>query len=222
MPISGSLVLALQEASLQPTRQTPLERLLDTGWLDLLRALLVTFATVVVLRIARNWLGRVMGRARIDLGTRILVIRFVSIGIALFGLLTVLDILGLLGTPTLVTIVGAVGLAFSLALQDILKNFFSGVYLLLERPFRVGDTIKVKDQLGVVEHIGMRTTALRTRDNVQVLVPNAMVFAEVVSNQTYARPESEPVESSARPELDEVGASAKGALPESGHVSGPR
>jgi small conductance mechanosensitive channel len=222
MPISGSLVLALQQASLQPTRQSPLERLLDTGWLDLLRALLVAFATVVAVRIASNWLARVMGRARIDLGTRILVIRFVSVGIALFGLLTVLDILGLLGTPTLVTIVGAVGLAFSLALQDILKNFFSGVYLLLERPFRVGDTIKVKDQQGVVEHIGMRTTALRTRDNVQVLVPNAMVFAEVVTNQTYAKADSEPIEPSARAELNEARASAKGAVPESGHVSGPR
>ncbi len=79
-------------------------------------------------------------------------------------------------------------LAFSLALQDILKNFFSGVYLLLERPFRVGDTIKVKEQTGVVENIGVRTTQLRTVDNVQILVPNATVFSEVVANQTFARP----------------------------------
>ena len=94
-------------------------------------------------------------------------------------IVTALIVLGMLGVnPTgLVAVLGAVGLAFSLAIQDILKNFFSGVYLLLERPFRVGDTIKVKDQQGVVENIGVRTTQLRTADNIQVLVPNAMVFS---------------------------------------------
>jgi small conductance mechanosensitive channel len=126
--------------------------------------------------------------------------------------------LGILGAPpaTLVTILGAFGLAFSLAVQDILKNFFSGIYLLLERPFRVGDTIKVKDQQGLVEHIGVRTTTLRTAENVRVLVPNAIVFAEVVSNQTYAQPLAEPDESSGQREPDAVAAS------ERGHTSGPR
>ena len=94
----------------------------------------------------------------------------------------------------LLAVAGAVGLAFSLAIQDILKNFFSGVYLLLERPFRVGDTIRVKEQIGVVENIGVRTTQLRTTENVQVLVPNATVFGEVVSNHTYARPVEAPAD----------------------------
>jgi small-conductance mechanosensitive channel len=97
-------------------------------------------------------------------------------------------VLGILGfnSTGLLTLAGAVGLAFSLAIQDILKNFFSGIYLLLERPFRVGDTIRVKEQQGVVENIGVRTTELRTPENVQVLVPNAVVFAEVVTNHTHA------------------------------------
>ena len=78
-------------------------------------------------------------------------------------------------------------LAFSLAVQDILKNFFAGVYLLLERPFRVGDTIQIKDQKGVVETIGIRTTTLRTEDNVYVMIPNAVMFAEIVANRTYVQ-----------------------------------
>src|SRR5207244_8363587 len=111
--------------------------------------------------------------------------RGLSVAVVVVGTLVVLGILG--ANPTgVVTVVGAVGLAFSLAIQDILKNFFSGVYLLLERPFRVGDTIRVKDQEGVVENIGVRTTELRTSENVQVLVPNAVVFAEVVTNHTHA------------------------------------
>ena len=134
-----------------------------------------------------------MRRARVDLGTQILIKRGLLVAWLLVTLLVVLGILGV--NPTgLVAIAGAVGLAFSLAIQDILKNFFSGVYLLLERPFRVGDTIRVKEQTGVVENIGVRTTQLRTTDNVQVLVPNATVFGEVVSNHTYARPAEVPAD----------------------------
>jgi small-conductance mechanosensitive channel len=156
-------------------------------WPDLLKALLVVLLTAIVLRVALDWTVRAMRRARVDTGTQILVRRSLAVVIVITGLLSVL---GTLGIPpaALVTVAGAVGLAFSLALQDILKNFFSGVYLLLERPFRVGDLIKVKEQEGRVENIGVRTTTLRTPENVQILVPNAVVFAEVVSNRSQAEP----------------------------------
>jgi small-conductance mechanosensitive channel len=160
---------------------------LAAGWLQVLRAVLVVIVAIIGLRLALNWTGSVMQRARVDTGTQILVKRGLVVGCIAVTILIVLGILGV-NFVSLLTVAGAVGLAFSLAIQDILKNFFAGVYLLLERPFRVGDTIQVKDQLGVVENIGVRTTMLRTPNNVQVLVPNAVVFAEVVSNHTYERP----------------------------------
>jgi small-conductance mechanosensitive channel len=170
-----------------PPEVSVLETLLVSQWLDLLRAIGVVIAAMVLRRLGLNWTGRAMRRARVDTGTQILVKRGISVAVVVITMLMVLGILGV--NPTgLVTVVGAVGLAFSLALQDILKNFFSGVYLLLERPFRVGDTIRVKEQEGVVENIGVRTTMLRTPNNVQVLVPNAIVFAEVVANHSHARP----------------------------------
>src|SRR6267143_5778544 len=167
-----------------------LQRQLAATWLQALNAVIVVIVAMVGHRLALNWTGRAMRRARVDTGTQILVKRAMS---AAFFTVTLLIVLGILGfnSTGLLTLAGAVGLAFSLAIQDILKNFFSGVYLLLERPFRVGDTIRVKDQQGVVENIGVRTTLLRTTDNVQVLVPNATVFGEVVTNHTYERP-SEP------------------------------
>jgi small conductance mechanosensitive channel len=155
---------------------------------QLLQALLVAVVAWVGLRLVLNWLGSAMRRARVDTGTQILVKRGVVITTVVVTALFELGIVGV--NPTgLVAVAGAVGLAFSLAIQDILKNFFSGVYLLLERPFRVGDTIKVKEQQGIVENIGVRTTVLRTPENVQVLVPNAVVFAEVVANHTQERHE---------------------------------
>jgi small-conductance mechanosensitive channel len=161
--------------------------LVAADWLQVVRAVLVVVATIIGLRLAMNWTGSAMQRARVDTGTQILVKRGLAVAFVVASVLIVLGILGV-NSVSLVTVAGAVGLAFSLAIQDILKNFFAGVYLLLERPFRVGDTIQVKDQQGVVENIGVRTTMLRTPENVQVLVPNAVVFAEVVTNHTYARP----------------------------------
>jgi small-conductance mechanosensitive channel len=174
----------------------PLSTLLDdlsaSGWVEI-QALIVVIIAFVTVRVMLDWSTRAMRRARIDLGTQILVKRAL---IAVWIVVTVLWVLGILGVnPTgLVAIAGAFAVAFSLAIQDILKNFFSGIYLLLERPFRVGDTIRVKDQTGVVENIGIRTTQLRTVENVQVLVPNATVFSEVVSNHTYARPAEQPAD----------------------------
>src|SRR5437899_2379487 len=162
-----------------------LQRQLAGTWVQALNAVLVVIAALVGHRLALNWSGRAMRRARVDTSTQILVKRAISAVFVTVGILVVLGILGFNSTG-LLTLAGAVGLAFSLAIQDILKNFFSGVYLLLERPFRVGDTIRVKDQQGVVENIGVRTTELRTTDNGQVLMPNAVVFAEVVTNHTHA------------------------------------
>src|SRR5438309_276368 len=162
-----------------------LQRQLTAIWIEALDAVVVVVVAMIGHRLTMNWTGSAMRRARVDAGSQILVKRAVS---AAFFTVTLLVVLGILGfnSTGLLTLAGAVGLAFSLAIQDILKNFFSGVYLLLERPFRVGDTIRVKDQQGVVENIGVRTTELRTADNVQVLVPNAVVFAEVVTNHTHA------------------------------------
>lgn len=168
------------------TFDSALATFLAGSWSEL-QALVVLVVAFVSMRLALNWTGSAMRRARVDAGTQILVKRALVVTWLLMTLVIVLGILGV--NPTgLVAVAGAVGLAFSLAIQDILRNFFSGVYLLLERPFRVGDTIKVKEQIGVVENIGVRTTWLRTVDNVQVLVPNATVFSEVVMNHTYARP----------------------------------
>src|SRR5438105_13663122 len=170
-----------------------LQRQLGATWLQALNAVIVVIVALVGHRLAINWTGHAMRRARVDTGTQILVKRAISVGFFTVTLLVVLGILGFNSTG-LLTLAGAVGLAFSLAIQDILQNFFSGVYLLAQRAFRVGDTIRVKDQQGVVENIGVRTTELRTLENVQGLVPNAVVFAEVVTNHSHARPSPPPAD----------------------------
>jgi small-conductance mechanosensitive channel len=79
---------------------------------------------------------------------------------------------------------GLITAAISLSLQDVLKNFVAGIYLLAEEPFSAGDRLEISGQVGIVERITVRTTVLRNDKEQQVLVPNYQVFSQVVSNRT--------------------------------------
>lgn len=79
---------------------------------------------------------------------------------------------------------GVVGLAVGFAAQDILANLISGVTLLLDRPFRIGDWIRVRDYEGEVHGLTLRTTRIYTRDNEYVSIPNKEIAEATVTNLT--------------------------------------
>lgn len=87
-----------------------------------------------------------------------------------------------INTSSLIALIGAAGLAVGLALQDSLKNFASGVMLILYRPFNVGDYVKAGGSIGSVEKISMFTTVLTTPDNLEVIVPNGDIYAKTIVN----------------------------------------
>lgn len=87
--------------------------------------------------------------------------------------------------PPLSTIIAAlasIGIAIGFAAQDILKNIFGGIMILLDRPFYVGDKIEVGNYYGEVKEIGLRSTRIITKDDSLVSVPNAEVVNTAVSN----------------------------------------
>src|SRR3954453_3792147 len=79
-------------------------------------------------------------------------------------------------------------LVLGLALQPILGNFFAGLVISIEKPFRINDWIKVGEQEGRVAAITWRTTHLRTRDNDNLVIPNAKLADERVLNYYYPHP----------------------------------
>jgi len=81
------------------------------------------------------------------------------------------DIIGLLGLSSV-----AVGFAF----QDIFKNFLAGILLPLNEPFRVGDQVIINNFEGTVESITIRSTQIRTYQDEQIVIPNAIVFTNPV------------------------------------------
>jgi small-conductance mechanosensitive channel len=109
------------------------------------------------------------------------------VGLALLAVLGS-DALGISLAPAL-TALGVGSLAVALALQDTLSNFFSGVYLLLDKPIRIGDFIRLAEgQEGYVETISWRSTHLRTLAPSLVIVPNATLSKAVITNFRAANP----------------------------------
>jgi small-conductance mechanosensitive channel len=172
-----------------PTAQTVV--LTTDLLLGFLISLVFAFAIVVIAlalgRLARSATLRALERTRADASTRLLIGRAVFVAVMVVGSLAALGALGI-PWPTVVALAGVLGLAASLAMQDVLKNFVAGVYLLVERPFRIGEHIKVKDFSGAVETIDVRTTVLRTDQGEAVMVPNAILFAEIILNRGVRAP----------------------------------
>ncbi|MFC6836293.1 mechanosensitive ion channel family protein [Halomarina ordinaria] len=83
---------------------------------------------------------------------------------------------------SLATVAAAATLAVGLALQDVLKNLVAGVFIYMDRPFRIGDWIEWEDYSGVVEDISLRVTRVRTFDNELLTVPNSQLTDGVIKN----------------------------------------
>lgn len=90
---------------------------------------------------------------------------------------------------------GIVGFTIGFALQDVSKNFVSGIILLIQQPFQPGDVIEVRGYAGVVMAVDLRTTDIRTWDGRVVILPNADVITNPIIN--YSRAPHQRIEISA-------------------------
>lgn len=93
-------------------------------------------------------------------------------------------IAGIIEPPleTIIAIGASVGIAVGFASQDILKNIFGGIMIILDRPFQVGDKIEVGEHYGEVLTIGLRSSRVVTPDDSIVSIPNAELMNHAVSN----------------------------------------
>ena len=82
---------------------------------------------------------------------------------------------------------GIAGIALALAAQEILSNFLGGAIITMDKPFKIGDRVKINDFFGDIVSIGPRSTRMKTLDNQIVTIPNATVTSSIVVN--YAMPD---------------------------------
>jgi small-conductance mechanosensitive channel len=112
-----------------------------------------------------------------------LVIRYVIWFAALMAILKVFEI----DVTPLLAGAGIAGIAVALAAQDLISNFFGGAIITVDKPFKVGDRIKVEDYYGDVLSVGTRSTRIRTLDYQVVTIPNNKLTTNVIVN--YSEPD---------------------------------
>jgi small-conductance mechanosensitive channel len=156
--------------------------------LKVLYTLLVLSITAAVAQVAGGIFRHKVKQSQLVIPATGLSLTFLTVLVWTVGLLVLLGGLGISVTPIL-TALGVGGLAVALALQDTLSNFFAGVHLLIEKPIRVGDFVKLETgQEGYVEDIGWRTTRIRMLPNNMVILPNSKLTQSIVTNYYLPEP----------------------------------
>ena len=105
-----------------------------------------------------------------------------------FFILNVSEYLGVSFT-TVFASAGIAGVALALAARETLANFFGGISILMDRPFKTGDFILLESgERGVVVNVGIRSTRLLTRDDIQIAIPNSIITNTKVINESAPQP----------------------------------
>lgn len=135
-------------------------------------------------RIGEGLVERTLNRLKIDA----MLVRFgASIARWTILVLVIISALGALGISTFsfAAVLGATGLAIGLALKDVLASLASGVLLLVQRPFKVGDFVRAGGETGTVVEVGLFNTLLNTPDNKRIVVQNRKVFGANIENVSF-------------------------------------
>lgn len=150
----------------------------------LVNALLCMAIGIYVLRSVRRWLDSdFLPKTTMDTGMRVsLVTLFSNIGYVLVILLT-LSTMGVQWNK-LAWIVSALSVGIGFGLQEIVKNFISGLILLTERPVKVGDLVSISGIEGDIRRINVRATEIQLGDKSTVIVPNSQLISQNVRNAT--------------------------------------
>ncbi|HEU0223632.1 MAG TPA: DUF3772 domain-containing protein, partial [Paracoccaceae bacterium] len=168
--------LLTEGISLGETRVSPL---------DFVTFALIFVAGYTLTRLAQSILrGSVLPQTSLDSGGRMAVVSMVGyVGIVLAALAAV----GATGLDlsNLAIVAGALSVGVGFGLQNVVSNFVSGLILLVERPVKEGDWIKVGDFEGIVKRISVRATSVQTFDRAVVVVPNADLISTPVLNRTH-------------------------------------
>ena len=151
----------------------------------LISALLIFLVSCLAIRIMMVAVDRLLARSKkIDGALAKLVRGVVRVLLWFVAIILITNALGV-NTASLVALLSVVGLALSLSVQNVMSNLFSGITLLLTKPFSAGDFVEIAGKCGTVKAVGLFYTELDTIDNVTVSIPNGDVTASAINN--YSR-----------------------------------
>jgi small-conductance mechanosensitive channel len=152
-------------------------------WNLALSLLIILLALGVARTLVKLINGRLTGN-HLNVNVRTVLRRASYVGTLVIAFFLILSIWNIqFAIPAAALSVITVGFAF--VIQDLLKNLVAGIYLLLEGPFHIGDRITTQQYTGTVEDVQLRATKLRIGNGEQAIVPNAILFSDIVINKTF-------------------------------------
>ena len=146
----------------------------------------------IAIRIVKAVMNRALSRAtKLDVPIKNLITKLIT---TLLWALTIIIVAGAFGinATSLVAVLSIAGLALSLSVQNLLTNFFSGIMLLINKPFKEWDFVELGDKIGTVKNIGFFNTVLNTPDNISIAIPNGDLTSAAVKN--YSREQNRRVD----------------------------
>lgn len=152
----------------------------------LLLRIVAALAVVIIGFAVAAWAGRAVGRllgrsGRLEATIIPVITATIRYAVMIFVAVAALSQLGV-QTTSILTVLGAAGLAIGLALQGTLQNIAAGIMLLWLRPFRINDYVEVPAVAGKVEEVGLFATRLRTWDGIYKFVPNSELWNRILTN----------------------------------------
>jgi small-conductance mechanosensitive channel len=145
----------------------------------------VLYLTIIISWIIQAFLDAgVMTPQGMEHGVKVAVKTLVHYSLILVGFLVAISVAGV-DMSKFAILAGALGVGIGFGLQNIVNNFISGLILLFERPVKVGDTVTLEDQWGIITRIGLRSTVVETADHSEVIVPNSELISQRVVNWTF-------------------------------------
>ncbi|MEE9392578.1 MAG: mechanosensitive ion channel domain-containing protein [Planctomycetota bacterium] len=155
---------------------------------SLFKAVAVIVLIVMGMRTVKGLLTFVVAPAlKLEQGVRYTMATLASYVVLAIGLIVVLNVLRVEGSQiALVTSALVFGIGFGL--QSIVKNFISGLILLIERPVNVGDRVEIGSNSGKVEKITLRATTVMTWDGVGIVIPNEELIGGILTNHSLGKP----------------------------------
>ena len=157
----------------------------DISLSSLLSAVLTFIICLIVIKIITGAASKALTKSKkLDATLRGFVTSAIKAVLWVVAAIIVANALGI-NTSSLVALVSVVGLALSLSVQNILSNLFSGLTLLITKPFAAGDFVEVAGKIGTIKSVGLFYTEMDTLDNIAVSIPNGDVTASVINNYSH-------------------------------------
>jgi small-conductance mechanosensitive channel len=139
-------------------------------------------------RMLCSWLNyRVYPSMKVEPGTAYAIDTFLTYFMLVIGAFISLEIVGF-DLRALLVFAGAIGIGLGLALQSVASNLISGFSIIFGGKIRRGDWLEAGDTMGMVTDIHLRSTRLRTRDNVEYIIPNADLMSNTIVNYSLSSP----------------------------------